>query len=235
MKSEKLTRRSLLGASLLGVAGIPVVVESAFAQAAATPLNPAEAGQRVAGPPYGISYTQWQLFDAYSIVICAPHVPLVVHEVNHRYLDNLEAIEGVKLAREQIAESSPFFPALAHLKAMLTQMTDVLASQAERAETIEQCRVRAVELGARLAAWAPSDDPEQRAVKVLWVDAFSQSLQLHQTPLSIAPVFSKQREGPPRAWIFTSATLAVKNDFTHYSEQLGLTGEPAMSWPSPFD
>ncbi len=143
--------------------------------------------------------------------------------------------EGVKLAREQIAESSPFFPALAHLKAMLTQMTDVLASQAERAETIEQCRVRAVELGARLAAWAPSDDPEQRAVKVLWVDAFSQSLQLHQTPLSIAPVFSKQREGPPRAWIFTSATLAVKNDFTHYSEQLGLTGEPAMSWPSPFD
>ena len=143
--------------------------------------------------------------------------------------------EGVKLAREQIAESSPFFPALAHLKAMLTQMTDVLSSQAERAETIEQCRVRAVELGARLAAWAPSDDPEQRAVKVLWVDAFSQSLQLHQTPLSIAPVFSKQREGPPRAWIFTSATLAVKNDFTHYSEQLGLTGEPAMSWPSPFD
>lgn len=143
--------------------------------------------------------------------------------------------EGTKLAREQIAESSPFFPALEHLKAMLAQMTDVLASQAERAETLEQCRARALELGARLSAWAPVDDPEQRAGKVLWAEAFSQSLQLHQTPLSIAPVFSKQREGPPRAWIFTSATLAVKNDFTHYSAQLGLTGEPARSWPSPFD
>ncbi len=143
--------------------------------------------------------------------------------------------DGMKLAREQIAESSPFFPALEHLKAMLVQMTEVLASQAERAETLEQCRVRSVELGARLDAWAPLEDPEQRAAKVLWVEAFSQSLQLHQTPLSIAPVFSKQREGPPRAWIFTSATLAVKNDFTHYSAQLGLTGEPAMSWPSPFD
>lgn len=143
--------------------------------------------------------------------------------------------EGMKLAREQIAESSPFFPALEHLKAMLVQMTEVLASQAERAETLEQCRARAVELGARLDAWAPVEDPEQRASKVLWVEAFSQSLQLHQTPLSIAPVFSKQREGPPRAWIFTSATLAVKNDFTHYSAQLGLAGEPAMSWPSPFD
>ena len=143
--------------------------------------------------------------------------------------------EGMKLAREQIAESSPFFPALEHLKAMLSQMTEVLASQAERAETIEQCRARAIELGTRLDAWVPEDDPEKKAAKVLWVEAFSQSLQLHQTPLSIAPIFSKQREGPPRAWIFTSATLAVKNDFTHYSAQLGLSGEPAMSWPSPFD
>ena len=143
--------------------------------------------------------------------------------------------EGIKLAREQIADSSAFFPALEHLKAMLSQMTAVLASQAERAETLEQSRSRSAELGARLDAWAPVDDPEQRAAKVLWVEAFSQSLQLHQTPLSIAPVFSKQREGPPRAWIFTSATLAVKNDFSHYSAQLGLTEEPSKSWPSPFD
>ncbi|MFM8465942.1 MAG: ATP-dependent DNA helicase [Oxalobacteraceae bacterium] len=143
--------------------------------------------------------------------------------------------EGIKLAREQIAESSPFFPALEHLKAMLSQLTTVLASQAERAETLEQCRVRAVELGMRLDGWALPEDAEQRAAKVLWVEAFSQSLQLHQTPLSIAPVFSRQREGPPRAWIFTSATLAVKNDFSHYSAQLGLTDEPSKSWPSPFD
>jgi ATP-dependent DNA helicase DinG len=53
--------------------------------------------------------------------------------------------------------------------------------------------------------------------------------------LSIAPIFSKQREGTPRAWIFTSATLAVKNDFSHYSSQLGLSEEVSMSWPSPFD
>ena len=49
MKSEKLTRRSLLGASLLGVAGIPVVVESAFAQAAAAPLNPTDPAAKALG------------------------------------------------------------------------------------------------------------------------------------------------------------------------------------------
>lgn len=51
----------------------------------------------VAGPPYGISYTQWRLLGGYSLVVCAPDLPLLVHEVNHRYLDNLDTIEGVQL------------------------------------------------------------------------------------------------------------------------------------------
>ncbi|MGB4346639.1 MAG: ATP-dependent DNA helicase [Burkholderiaceae bacterium] len=145
--------------------------------------------------------------------------------------------EGMRLALDQIAESSPFFPALEHLKVMLQQMTETLAGQAERAETIELCRVRAIELAMQLANWTATDSKTQTdvAAKVRWAEAFSASLQLHQTPLSVAPIFSKQREGPPRSWIFTSATLAVKNDFSHYSEQLGLGGEPALTWPSPFD
>jgi ATP-dependent DNA helicase DinG len=146
----------------------------------------------------------------------------------------------VRLAVNQIAPSSPFFPALDKLKDELDGMIATLESQAERAETIEQCRVRAIELGNRLAAWnaeggANADTVDAGQERVLWVEAFSSSLQLHQTPLSIAPIFNKQREGVPRAWIFTSATLAVKNDFNHYSSQMGLWDEPAQTWPSPFD
>jgi len=142
----------------------------------------------------------------------------------------------VRLAIGQIAPSSPFFPALETLKSQLDGMIAVLENQAERAETIEQCRVRALDLAARLEAWnKPVDDPLIGQESVQWVEAFSSSLQLHRTPLSIAPIFNKQREGAPRAWIFTSATLAVKNDFHHYSAQMGLWGESAQSWPSPFD
>ena len=146
----------------------------------------------------------------------------------------------VRLAFNQIAPSSAFFPAMETLHAEMQAMIVVLEKQAERAETIEQCRVRAISLDAQLAAWTAACGPidtstEQAAEKVLWVEAFSSSLQLHQTPLSIAPIFSKQREGAPRAWIFTSATLAVKNDFNHYNAQMGLIDQPAKSWPSPFD
>lgn len=143
----------------------------------------------------------------------------------------------VRLAVNQIAPSSAFFPALETLKEQLDNMIAVLQKQAERAETIEQCRVRALELAMRLDAW---NKPKTEEViigqeSVLWVEAYSTSLQLHQTPLSIAPIFNKQREGTPRTWIFTSATLAVKNDFNHYSAQMGLWDEPAKSWPSPFE
>ena len=144
-------------------------------------------------------------------------------------------VEGAKLAYQQIAESSAFFPALAHLKAMLVHLVEILATQAERAETIEQCRARASELGVMLDRWNLSVASEGEQADVLWVEAFLQSLQLHRTPLSIAPIFNKQREGAPRAWIFTSATLAAKNDFSHFTSQMGLELATAKSWPSPFD
>jgi ATP-dependent DNA helicase DinG len=141
----------------------------------------------------------------------------------------------VRLAVGQIAPSSEFFPALEKLKEEMQGMIGTLEGQAERAETIEQCRVRAIEIFTKLAAWNAGGSAEDGQERVLWVEAFSSSLHLHRTPLSIAPIFSKQREGSARAWIFTSATLAVKNDFNHYMSQMGLWDEPAQSWPSPFD
>lgn len=142
----------------------------------------------------------------------------------------------VRLSLDQIAPSSPFFEALEALKRGLDDMIAVLEKQAERAETLEQCRARAILLLDQIEKWNAAPDPKANDGEyVLWVEAFSVSLQLHRTPLSIAPIFNKQREGTPRAWIFTSATMAVKNDFTHYVSQMGLWNEPAHTWPSPFN
>jgi len=145
---------------------------------------------------------------------------------------------GTRLSLPQIPPSSEFFPALDKLKEELEGLIDVLETQAERAETIEQCRVRAIELLDQYKAWK-SEPKKGKEVEgdeaVLWVEAFASSLQLHKTPLSIAPIFAGQRAGAPRSWIFTSATLAVKNDFKHFTAQLGMTGEPAQTWPSPFN
>jgi ATP-dependent DNA helicase DinG len=148
----------------------------------------------------------------------------------------------VRLSLAQIMPSSDFFPALDTLKDKLAAMIDTLEENAARAETIEQVRVRAVELAAGIDGWKPPARGSAAAGKVvegdqsvLWVEAFASSLHLHKTPLSIAPIFTNQREGTPRSWIFTSATLAVKNDFKHFSNQMGLAGEDSKTWPSPFN
>ncbi|MEJ7805193.1 MAG: ATP-dependent DNA helicase [Telluria sp.] len=143
----------------------------------------------------------------------------------------------MRLSLAQIMPSSDFFPALQTLKDRLADMIDVLEENAARADTIEQVRVRAVELAAGLDGWKQTGKGKlvENDEAVLWVEAFSSSLHLHKTPLSIAPIFTNQREGTPRSWIFTSATLAVKNDFKHFSNQMGLAGEPAQTWPSPFN
>ena len=142
---------------------------------------------------------------------------------------------NLRLSLPQIMPTSQFFPALEKLKEEIAGMITVLEENAARAETIEACRLRAHELAAAFEAWKPDHKAPANEQAVLWAEAFSSSLQLHKTPLSIAPIFASQREGTPRSWIFTSATLAVKNDFKHFSDQLGLTGEPAKTWPSPFD
>ncbi len=51
----------------------------------------------------------------------------------------------------------------------------------------------------------------------------------------MADKFSQQIELKPGAWIFTSATLSVSNDFSHFTHRLGLQPPQQFSLPSPFD
>ena len=55
------------------------------------------------------------------------------------------------------------------------------------------------------------------------------------TPLVPAELFRKQMLDHPRAWVFTSATLAMGEDFSHFKRELGIEEAAAHSWPSPFD
>jgi hypothetical protein len=46
--------------------------------------------------PFGVCSTQWKLLPGCSLVVTAPRLPLLVHEFNHRDLDNLQPIEGFR-------------------------------------------------------------------------------------------------------------------------------------------
>ena len=132
---------------------------------------------------------------------------------------------------QALARIREFEPALTTVFDKLGALASTLKSQAERSEGLEKCWQRAQLLAEQLQRWRDHDDPEQ----VRWVEIFNHALHLNATPLSIAGIFQGQISGHARSWIFTSATLSVGGDFSHYRGQMGLTEAHAQSWDSPFD
>ena len=144
--------------------------------------------------------------------------------------------EGMtRQAVHQIAKQDKFIAAVEALRGALQELNEPLKAQAQRSELLETCRMRCAEMGAFIRKWLSLAKGEEKTEDVLWVETFGLSLQLHLTPLSIAEVFNKQREGTPRAWIFTSATLAIKQDFTYFASRMGLSEAESRTWPSPFN
>jgi ATP-dependent DNA helicase DinG len=139
--------------------------------------------------------------------------------------------EPARMAWSQALQRPGVEPALGALDAALNTLAEALDAQAERSEGLAACARRASEVRARIERLhAPGDEAQVR-----WVEVFSQAVQLHLTPLSAAEPFRRQLEGHPRAWIFTSATLAVGDDFTHFTRELGLEDARSVRWLSPFD
>jgi len=118
----------------------------------------------------------------------------------------------------------------------LAHLNSLLESQAQRSEGLEKCWQRGLELAEKIKAWQGGTDEEANETPaVKWLEVFHHSVQLNTTPLSIAEIFARQIGGHPRAWIFTSATLAVKQNFGHYQHEMGLLDARTACWDSPFN
>lgn len=139
--------------------------------------------------------------------------------------------EGSRMPVQKALALKNFEAAFIDMQTALSQLTKVLESQAARDPMLEKCWQRGEALKQQLNAWFKAENNNL----VRWVEVFTQSVQLHATPLSVADGFSKQLNAQPRAWIFTSATLAVKSDFSHYIAQMGLHAAETGFWESPFD
>jgi ATP-dependent DNA helicase DinG len=130
-------------------------------------------------------------------------------------------------------ESDPAVaPALEAVTAALDALGEMLEPLQGRGKGLEQCLVRA---RGQQAALASLRDPQKAEREVRWFETYVQSLRLSSTPLDIAAIFAEQMGRHPAAWVFTSATLAVGDDFSHFTAQLGLTGQRERRWDSPFD
>ncbi|MGF1548089.1 MAG: ATP-dependent DNA helicase [Thiotrichales bacterium] len=163
--------------------------------------------------------------DLRDLIALAESLPAEVMRLRHRLGD-----ENQRAAWSHRRDDPTIRTTFDELGQQLETLTHWLDQASVRSTGLQACHRRAVALRQLLVdLQAPSEDAVQ------WYETTRAGFQLHASPLEIAPVFRKYLELLPVGWVFTSATLAVGDDFTHFTERLGIEAAAARRWDSPFD
>ena len=125
------------------------------------------------------------------------------------------------------AEFASTAMALAHSLHRLEAELDAAASETSLAHLGE----RAGELASALASIAAAEPTEGART----VETSPRGFALSLLPFDIAERFQTLVRARRCAWIFTSATLSVGDDFSHFSHRLGFADAAELKIDSPFD
>lgn len=132
---------------------------------------------------------------------------------------------------KQLEQEAGFQAMLKALKNQLGFLADSLKVVAERGKQLTAVYKRTKDFETQLAEWSNPNAEN----KIRWIESSQARFKLNLTPLSVAAAFSRQREQIGGAWLFTSATLSVRNQFDYFANRLGLMDAKTVQWPSPFD
>lgn len=121
--------------------------------------------------------------------------------------------------------------AIPALLAALQALLDTLEALKDRGRRLHHCWQRAMAQYDYIEAYSERRNTDH----VRWVEVSGRHFWLNQTPINIAETFQQRLGSHNACHIFTSATLAVRQDFGHFRQQLGLTDTPAEVWDSPFN
>lgn len=119
------------------------------------------------------------------------------------------------------------FDALAHA---IHDAVTALAELADASVELEKIHDQLVSAAERLAILSSDDTWDG----LRWIEVSSRSLRLNLTPLDVSDTLKGLIDNGFQSWIFTSATLAVGEDFSHFGSRMGLAGVAGLAFPSPF-
>ncbi|CAG0939200.1 putative ATP-dependent DNA helicase YoaA [Gammaproteobacteria bacterium] len=130
-----------------------------------------------------------------------------------------------------MAEAPAFSAALLAMAEALAPLGSLLAERAALGPGLGRCAERTAALttaAGRIADWQAQAD-------LCWVQGGREAFAVHLTPLDASRQMSEMLGNQHCTWIFTSATLAVGDDFSHFAGRLGLEPLETRRIDSPFD
>ncbi len=155
-----------------------------------------------------------------------------------RRVDRLDtAIKTLRLAaprqegRHQLDELMPDMrEAFAALGAAIGDAARGLEALSDGSADIAKLHEQLQSLGERLALLASEDSWDG----LRWLEVNPRSIRVNLTPLDVSTTLSALIGAGHQAWIFTSATLAVGDDFSHFTSRMGLGAVAGLAFPSPY-
>ncbi len=144
----------------------------------------------------------------------------------------LAAAGGVEARFEQAQWTDRLVEALGGLAGRAQDLADVLAPLSSDGQgPFARLRARLEEAATRLLALTAVDSADD----VRWAETGPRNVSVHHAPADVAEQLGALLEAQSCAWILTSATLAVGEDFSHYQRRTGLARARCVRFESPFD
>ncbi len=112
----------------------------------------------------------------------------------------------------------------------LQMLVDALERVTEISAGLGQARERCMDLIARLDGVIGGDETGLR-----WFEISERAVQAHWTPLDTGEALGSHIAAHGATWVFASATLAVGEDFSHFTSRIGVDSATTEVLPSPFD
>lgn len=117
--------------------------------------------------------------------------------------------------------------ALAGSMTQLVTVIEPLSGQSASLETLaERLTERAHELG-QIADIVGTEG-------LRWIDVGRRGLRINLTPLDTSAAMAGMIRARAASWIFTSATLAVGEDFSHFGARMGLANAHTVKFETPY-
>jgi ATP-dependent DNA helicase DinG len=133
--------------------------------------------------------------------------------------------------RHELAALLPELGApLNELRIALLNLQDALAELTETSIDMDQLNEQLLGTIEKLAHLASDETWDG----LRWLDVNQRSIRLNLTPLDVAETLNGLINANQQAWIFTSATLALGDDFSHFTQRMGLGAVSGLTFPSPY-
>jgi ATP-dependent DNA helicase DinG len=149
----------------------------------------------------------------------------------HTAMRSLRAEAPRKEGRHELAEiTEQLREPLDVLAYALQDLQVAIADMVDGSVELEKLHEQLVSAAERLTLLTSEDAWDG----LRWLEINPRSLRLHLTPLDVSSKLNGLIDNGFQSWIFTSATLAVGEDFSHFTSRMGLTGITGLTFPSPY-